>query len=162
MFADLLLLALLGAEPSSEIPPISADPPAAEAPPAPQPYLPADPDGDASVRGALMLAVARQGPLDGTWVIAAPEGARLYNLHIVDPPGGPLEGAWRDLTAPPGAAAATGVVSLANREEAQVTISFTAKAGFVTATLRPRAGGGYAGDLAAAGGPARPILMIRP
>ena len=162
MLAEIILLAILGTEPGSDVLPLSADPPPAAAPSTAIPNTLLDSQGDTTVRSALVQALSRQGPLDGAWVIAGVDGAPLYNIHIVDPPRGPLEGAWRDVTAPPGATTATGVLSAASRDEAQVTISFTRKTEFVTATLRPRLGGGYAGDLTAAGAPARPVLMTRP
>jgi len=162
LLASLLLLAILGAEPDIGVPAPPLVPSPAQAPTA-RPYVSSDSAVSDSVLSALTQAISRQGPLDGGWVIAEAGGGPLYHLQITDTPSGALEGAWRDLTTPPGAVTANGFLSDLRRDEAGLTVSFAVKDGVVTAAMKPQAGGGYAGELTAPGAPpGRPVVMTRP
>ncbi|WP_296814856.1 hypothetical protein [Brevundimonas sp.] len=62
------------------------------------------------------LADGDAGPFDGEWIVSDATGRPLYALILSDPaPGGGVEGAWRDLTAPEGAVA-SGVFTASSRE----------------------------------------------
>ena len=99
--------------------------------------------------GMLALAEETAGPLDGAWTVSDAAGHPLYALVLTDPaPGGGVEGAWRDLTAPAGAAA-SGVFMASSREGGGVRLWFAD--GRVLAL--PGSGGELAG---------RPVRLTRP
>jgi hypothetical protein len=68
-----------------------------------------------SVLAAARAAQALQGPLDGGWRVSDPSGKPIYVLRMVDrgDAAGSLEGAWLDLSASPGPAAAGFLSSVA-------------------------------------------------
>ena len=74
--------------------------------------------------GMMALAEEDAGPLDGEWIVSDAAGRPIYALVLADPaPSGVIEGAWRDLTAPEGAAA-SGVFTASSREGGQVELWF--------------------------------------
>ncbi|MDR6626533.1 hypothetical protein [Caulobacter segnis] len=111
------------------------------------------------VRGSIAAAQNLQGPLDGQWRVAGPDGTPLYALQIVDKASGaaPLEGAWRDLRRT-GAPGSTGLIDDLQREGEGLSARFSAREGgqASTLTLRPDADGRWAGELVEDGA-ARPV-----
>lgn len=119
-----------------QVDPTEATPLVAPAPPL------AGPAYESRIRASLVSAQSFQGPLDGGWRLAGPSGP-LYDLQLVDRSSGAVEGAWRDLRRP-GALTASGLVEAVEREGEAVRLRFD---GGKVAVLRPRANGGWAGDL---------------
>lgn len=111
------------------------------------------------VRGSIAAAQTLQGPLDGQWRVAGPDGTPLYALLIVDKAGGaaPLEGAWRDLRRT-GAPGSTGLIDDLQREGEGLSARFVLREGGQPAilTLRPEADGRWSGQLVEEGA-ARPV-----
>ncbi|PZR30639.1 hypothetical protein [Caulobacter segnis] len=111
------------------------------------------------VRGSIAAAQTLQGPLDGQWRVAGPDGTPLYALLIVDKAGGaaPLEGAWRDLRRT-GAPGSTGLIDDLQREGEGLSARFVSREGgqALTLSLRPGADGGWSGQLVEEGA-ARPV-----
>ncbi len=120
-----------------EMPPEEAEglnplPPVPELP-APTPIEAFDPPGPTDeldqlfqrrMAGMMALAEEDAGPLDGAWTLSDAAGRPLYALVLADPaPSGMIEGAWRDLTAPRGAAA-SGVFIASSREADRVRLWF--------------------------------------
>lgn len=121
-------------------------------PPAPQsstdrPDLPArGMSGDAwtaRVQGRAQAAQARQGPLDGAWVLSGPDGAALYRFQLSDTPAQGLEGAWRAL----GAEGGSGLFDAAERQGAAVVFRFATRGGQASLSLTPEAEGAWSGSL---------------
>jgi hypothetical protein len=101
------------------------------------------------VKGSIAAAQNLQGPLDGGWNIAGPDGSQLYALQIVDKAGGygELEGAWRDVRRP-GTVGSTGLVEDLRRDGADVVIRFSPKGGQSSVlTLRPVGDTRWSGQL---------------
>jgi hypothetical protein len=118
--------------------------------PAPAEPSPAEQVYEMRVRGSIAAAQNLQGPLDGQWRVAGPDGTPLYALLIVDKAGGgaPLEGAWRDLRRT-GAPGSTGLIDDLQREGEGLSARFSVREGGQTAilTLSPDADGRWAGEL---------------
>lgn len=117
--------------------------------PAPGETTPAEQVYEMRVRGSIAAAQNLQGPLDGQWRIAGPDGTPLYALQIVDKAGGgaPLEGAWRDLRRT-GAPGSTGLIDDLQREGEGLSARFSAREGGQASilTLSPD-GDGWRGQL---------------
>ena len=112
-------------------------------------YLPTAEVYDLRIKGSILAAQGLQGPMDGGWSLSGPDGAKLYDLQIVDPAGGygALEGAWRDVRRP-GAVGSTGLIDFVDRSSGDFVTRFSAKPGVLTVvTLRPRGDGTWAGSL---------------
>ena len=113
-----------------------------------EPY--SDNSVDDRVRSSAAEAEAMQGPLDGAWTLVSAAGAPIYDLQLVDKPGGqgPVEGVWRDLRRPstPGD---IGLIDQIARTPMAITITFNAtpRQSMVFITLRPDPGGGWSGEL---------------
>ena len=125
-------------------------------------YIPAEQVYEMRVKGSIVAAQGLQGPLDGGWKVAGPDGAALYALQIVDPAGGygPLEGAWRDVRRP-GAVGSTGLIDSIVRDGSDLIVRFSARAGQLTMlTLHPTGETRWAGDLVEAGA-ARTVIAER-
>jgi hypothetical protein len=125
-------------------------------------YVPAEQAYELRVKGSIVAAQGLQGPLDGGWKVAGPDGATLYALQIVDPAGGygPLEGAWRDVRRP-GAVGSTGLIDSVVRDGSDLVVRFSAKPGQSTMlTLHPTGETRWAGDLVEAGA-ARTVIAER-
>ena len=169
--------------PPAQIAPSPAPAGAAAILPVPPPFTPPEPRSiddprplngfvpqgpyEAGVRGAIARAQNLLGPLDGGWLVLHPTGAPMLRLQLVDPgfSGGRLEGVWSDLRS--GGPDSSGFLSGVSRLGTTVTIQFARPgAGASTLTLRPRAEGGYEGELVsieAGGGQTRtPVTMARP
>jgi hypothetical protein len=118
--------------------------------PAPGEPTPAEQVYELRVRGSIAAAQNLQGPLDGQWRVAGPDGTPLYALQIVDKASGaaPLEGAWRDLRRT-GAPGSTGLIDDLQREGEGLSARFSAREGGQASTLvlRPDADGRWAGEL---------------
>ncbi|MBV9995624.1 MAG: hypothetical protein JO127_10460 [Caulobacteraceae bacterium] len=105
---------------------------------------------DARIRASAEAAESLQGPLDGGWTLAGPDGQAIYAFQIVDKPGGldPLEGVWRDLRRPtmPGD---IGLIDTLQRGAGALTISFVLRPGAPTTVIQLRSGadGGWSGEL---------------
>ena len=101
------------------------------------------------VKGSIAAAQNLQGPLDGGWRIAGPDGGQLYALQLVDKAGGygELEGAWRDVRRP-GSVGSTGLIDDLRRDGGDVVVRFTPKGGQSSVlTLRPAGYERWAGEL---------------
>lgn len=112
-------------------------------------YIPAAEAYDLRVKGSILAAQGLQGPLDGGWTLVGADGARLYDLQIVDPAGGygAVEGAWRD-TRRPGTVGSTGLLDFVDRGNGEMVVRFSPRPGAPsTATLRPRGDGTWSGSL---------------
>lgn len=118
--------------------------------PAPGEPTPAEQVYEMRVRGSIAAAQNLQGPLDGQWRIAGPDGTPLYALQIVDKAGGgaPLEGAWRDLRRT-GAPGSTGLIDDLQREGEGLSARFAIREGGQASilTLSPDAEGRWSGQL---------------
>ncbi len=118
--------------------------------PAPGETSPAEQVYELRVRGSIAAAQNLQGPLDGQWRIAGPDGTPLYALQIVDKAGGeaPLEGAWRDLRRT-GAPGSTGLIDDLQREGEGLSARFSAREGGQASvlTVSPDADGRWSGQL---------------
>lgn len=104
---------------------------------------------DLRIKGSILAAQGLQGPLDGNWTLASPDGTTLYALQIVDPAGGygGLEGAWRDVRRP-GAVGSTGLIDVVDRSSGELVARFSPRSGqTATVTLRPLGDGGWSGSL---------------
>lgn len=105
---------------------------------------------DDRIRSSAAEAEALQGPLDGAWTLVSAAGAPLYDLQLVDKPGGtgPVEGVWRDLrrASTPGD---IGLIDQIARTPTAVTITLNAALGqpVVFITLHPDPAGGWSGEL---------------
>ena len=112
------------------------------------------------VRDRSRAAQNRQGSLDGGWTVVGADGAVLYNLQLVDAPGGELEGVWRE-TPQAGVLPVSGLFASASRQGVQTALSFEAPRGGGTANLLLTPGGeGWTGELTV-GGQARPVRLVR-
>lgn len=78
---------------------------------------------ESRLRASFLSAQGMQGPLEGSWVIAATNGGQLYHLQLVDAFGGSIDGAWRDLRRP-GAIDSSGLIVGAQRIGSQFTVRF--------------------------------------
>jgi hypothetical protein len=162
------LLVLLAAPQAQSQEPDAIDallrpPPAAPAPPAseprPSPGRPVfihetgrTPDGPASgadlaydgrLRSSAAAARSFQGPLEGSWTLAA-EGRDLFALELVDR-AGVVEGAWRDLRRP-GSLEGSGLVDPPEHNGQDLTF----RLGGASLTLRP-AEAGWIAEITEAG-----------
>jgi hypothetical protein len=159
--------------PSAVAPPSA--PPAAGAPPPrriddlSRPLTGAVPQGsyEEGVKGAFSRTQSLQGPLDGTWTLKDAAGAGLYRVQLVDPGfgGGRMEGAWSDLHA--AATGSSGFFTGVSRDGARLTLQFTQPGvGVAVATLDPRPGGGFVGELSIADAGREPrksaVTLVRP
>lgn len=99
------------------------------------------------VTSAEQRADQAAGPLDGFWLIRDAEGRTLYELVLMDPGVGPVEGGWR------GDRRAGGAVSDGR------TLTLEDDGGGVV--VLERAGEGWRGRLTA-DGRARPVTITRP
>jgi hypothetical protein len=143
--------------------PPAPPPPAAGQPAAPQgSYVPAEQIYEMRVKGSIVAAQGLQGPLDGGWKVAGPDGSVLYALQMVDPAGGygPVEGAWRDVRRV-GAVGSTGLIDSVERSGSDLVVRFSPRAGQSTVlTLHPTGETRWAGDLVEAGA-ARAVIAER-
>jgi len=124
------------------------------------PLTAADRDYDNKVLGAFQNAQARQGPLDGRWLVKSPDGSVLYAFQITDPGdgSGKVEGVWRDprVNGPD----ATGFVDDVSQAGGETVLAFK-QAGFEH-QLRLRSGGSgsWSGQIRTAGINSA-VLMLR-
>ena len=112
-------------------------------------YVPAEKVYEMRVKGSIAAAQNLQGPLDGGWKIAGPDGAQLYALQLVDKAGGygELEGAWRDVRRS-GAVGSTGLIDDLRREGSDVVVRFSPRGGQSSVlTLRPAGYERWSGEL---------------
>ena len=152
--------------------PVVADTPAPNAPARPQLTAPVNisetgktPDGppttrdlayESRIRASFASAQGFQGPLDGSWTLAAPGSGDLYVFELVDKGRNAVEGAWRDLRRP-GAIGASGFVDQIERVGSEMTLRF---AGGASATLEGGSDGRWSGQLTEAG-QTRPVTLRR-
>ena len=121
---------------------------------------------EATILGGAAAAQGRQGPLDGAWELGGENGAALFRFQLVQPAEGePVDGAWRSLAPPQGAAGAASTTSgfvLAAPEPGRLILRFfePADAAPVMVTLRPMTDGTWRGEMVR-GGAARPVVMRR-
>jgi hypothetical protein len=112
-------------------------------------YVPAEKVYEMRVKGSIAAAQNLQGPLDGGWKIAGPDGGQLYALQLVDKAGGygELEGAWRDVRRS-GAVGSTGLIDDLRREGSDVIVRFSPRGGQSSVlTLRPAGYERWSGEL---------------
>lgn len=100
---------------------------------------------DQGVASAEIRADQTAGPMDGAWRIVDAEGRTLYELVLMDPGAGTVEGGWRDAR---------------DRGAAVVSGRTLTLEGVGAITLEP-ARGGWAGRLTA-NGQTRPVSLTRP
>ena len=107
---------------------------------------------ESRLRASFAAAQGLQGPLDGRWILAGPDGD-LYAVQIVDAGGRPLEGAWRDLRRK-GALVSTGFLSDIARDGSTLTFSFQPRGDgpIVSVALSPNVAGGWTGEMTSAEG----------
>jgi hypothetical protein len=111
------------------------------------------------LRASFSSAQGLQGPLDGSWVLAA-SGGDLYALELVDRSSGVLEGVWRDLRRA-GAINASGFVDDIQRYGGQLTLRFFPHGREpAVATLAAGVDGQWSGDLTD-GGERRTVTLRR-
>jgi hypothetical protein len=116
---------------------------------------------ESGVRASAQAAQRQRGPLDGAWLIAGTDGARLYMLQLSDAGYGVVEGAWRDANGLPGLR--SGFIASAQREGAGMTFRFFERNGRqpVSVSLRPAGDGrSWTGELDRADG--RRTVTMRP
>lgn len=103
---------------------------------------------ESRMRSSFASAQGFQGPLDGSWTLAAAGGGDLYALELRDRGAGVVEGAWRDLRRA-GALGASGFVDEISRAGQELTLRFqpSPDAPTVTATLRGGHDGRWTGEL---------------
>ena len=112
-------------------------------------YVPTAEAYDLRIKGSIVAAQGLQGPMDGGWSLTGPDGAKLYDLQIVDPVGGygALEGAWRDVRRP-GTVGSTGLIDFVDRASGDFVTRFSPRPGtLAVVTLRPRGDGTWSGAL---------------
>lgn len=113
------------------------------------PLAPPELGYDMRVRANIANAQGRQGPLDGGWTVAAADGAKLYNLQLVDPGDSPisLEGAWRSLQRR--GVGTTGLIASFERGEASLVVRFARRSGETPTvmTLTPLVDGSWSGQM---------------
>jgi hypothetical protein len=150
-------------------PALAAPPPASPAQPRhiddlDRPLLGAVPQGtyEAGVKGAFSRAENLQGPLDGAWVLSEAGGQGIYRFQLNDPGyrGGPVQGAFQDLSAQ-GALGASGFFDGVVREGNSLTFNFEARGERTVVALEVRPGGTYAGKMTR-GGISREVSLARP
>lgn len=114
------------------------------------------------IRSSAAEAQALQGPLDGAWTLVSAAGAPIYDLQLVDKPGGagPVEGVWRDLrrAAAPGD---IGLIDAIARTPTALTITLHPRPGLSTVfiALHSNGAGGWSGELR--DGPATTQVRLR-
>ena len=116
---------------------------------------------EARLRSSFASAQGFQGPLDGSWILAAADEGDLYALELVDKARGEVEGAWRDLRRK-GALGGSGFVDDIRRTGGGLTLRFVPDAGgaVATATLQGGYGGAWTGELDE-GGRRRAVTLRR-
>jgi len=122
-------------------------------------YVAAEKVYEMRVRGSIAAAQNLQGPLDGGWKIAGPDGAQIYALQIVDKAGGSgeLEGAWLDVRRP-GTLGSTGLIEDLRHDDGEMVVRFSPKGGQSSVlTLRPAGETRWSGELTE-NGARRPIV----
>ncbi|MEI7932772.1 MAG: hypothetical protein WCI21_06930, partial [Alphaproteobacteria bacterium] len=124
------------------------------------PLTAADRDYDNKVLGAFQNAQARQGPLDGRWLIKTPDGSVLYALQINDPGDGPgqVEGVWRDpRTNGPDA---TGFIDQVSQQGGEMVLAFSEAGVARQLRLRHSDSGSWSGQVRV-GVVSTTVLMLR-
>ena len=98
------------------------------------------------VRGAFAASERSLGPLDGRWQLSGPSGG-LFAFQFADRAN--LEGVWRDLSRPPGAIGALGLIDQIDRNGDTLTLRFRPRpgAGPVTVTLQRQPEGDWRGEI---------------
>jgi hypothetical protein len=104
--------------------------------------------GDA-ILAAARTAQAMQGPLDGGWGLAGPDGQRIYSFRLIDHGQGMslAEGAWRDLSLK--GASGSGVIASIGYDGDRLMLRFyeSGPDDPVVITLRPSGGRDWPGEL---------------
>jgi hypothetical protein len=115
---------------------------------------------ESRMRSSFASAQGFQGPLDGSWTLAATRGGDLYALELRDRGAGVVEGAWRDLRRA-GALGASGFVDEISRAGSELILRFQpgSDAPMVTATLHGGYDGRWSGELTERG--ARQPVSLR-
>lgn len=104
---------------------------------------------DAQVRRDAQAAEALQGPLDGGFLLAGPDGRPLYAFQLVDPgaAGAELEGAWRGLARHP-RRGDSGFVALIAYDGPRLVLRFEERPGrLVVVTVEPGQDSGWRGRM---------------
>ena len=115
---------------------------------------------DNVVLGAFQNAQARQGPLDGRWVVKTTEGVELYAFQFSDPGAGParVEGVWRDprVNGP----TATGFVDDVTQQGGETVLAFQQAGEGRQLRLRSGGTGAWSGQVQQ-GSIVTTVLMLR-
>ena len=119
---------------------------------------------DGRLQITARAAQAAQGPLDGDWRLEGGDGRLLYRFQITDPGlgYGVAEGAWRD-PAVASFTAGSGWLDSVSYDSGGAMLRFN-EAGaqdLVVVTIKPAAGGSWAGELWRAGAVIK-VAMKRP
>ena len=131
-------------------PPLAPPPNSGEATPPPAAEPAAPPTAyENGVRANFAARQARQGPLEGRWLLAGPDGKTELVLQLTDPGAGKgqIEGAWQD----PGreGADSTGLLTHVERSGDSLTLSFVEPPSTETwtGTFSPGPAGRWVGEL---------------
>lgn len=116
---------------------------------------------DQRLRSSFASAQGLQGPLDGSWILAADGVGDVYVFELVDRGYGLVEGAWRDLRRK-GALTGSGFIDVIERSGSQITLRFAARPDVAptAATLTAGADGRWSGELIDQG-QSRPATLRR-
>jgi len=117
---------------------------------------------DLRLRAGVASAQGRQGALDGGWTVAGADGAKLYNLQLVDPGDGMgmLEGAWRSLQRQ--GVGTTGLLTSLDRGPTALSVRFSRRTpeNITVLTLQPAVDGSWTGEMWEDGA-VKPVTMRR-
>lgn len=104
---------------------------------------------ESRIRSSVASAQSFQGPLDGSWTLAA-GGTPLYSVQLVDKGAGVVEGAWRDLRRL-GAIGSSGFFDEIESQGPDLTLRFTLASGQSAEAVLHSAYAGWTGELVEAG-----------
>ncbi len=106
---------------------------------------------DARIRASVAAAEALQGPLDGRWVVAGPDGRGLFMFQLVDPAtDAPVEGVFRDLRRVV-KQSDIGAIDDLTRGIGGLHVGFRGASGAVTMDLKAGANGAWSGTMTEGG-----------
>ena len=155
------------AEPASQAP-ASVDQPI---PDLGGPLSPQAQELDAQILASLDQAESRQGPLDGGWRLSSTDGAPLFEFQLADavatsllnPSGGEVQGAWRDLGRRL-TATSSGFLAQVHRDSDTLVLRFYIRdeARPTVVSLRALDTSHWTGTLTDEGGLKRLVNMARP
>lgn len=112
------------------------------------PLTPQDEAFDQQVRQSYSVVDKRQGPLEGAWRLMSADGKPLFGFQLADLPKGGVEGAWRDLRRQ-SALGGSGFIAEIYRDEDGLRMSFYERdgEGATEIVLTPSGSGEWTGNL---------------